>query len=332
MASKYAATHISPQGPGDARPRALQILQDEGLEEKLTGKVIFITGCSSGIGIETVRTLSKTGATVYATARDLPKAKAALGDLVEQGRVHILALDLNSLGSVRACVAQFFLQSKTLNILINNAGVMVTPEGRTADGIETQFGTNHVAHFLLFQLLKPALLSSSTSTFPSRVVMVASSGHRASEVHFENVNLEGEYHPWTAYGQSKTAMVWTANEIERRYGPRGLHAYSLHPGAIATGLQKHVTKELQEQWSTTKDLHKLFKSMEQGAATTVWAALAKELEGSGGKYLEDCQIIGPWDPATGLTGTGYAPWAYDETKAAKLWELSLELVGLEENE
>ncbi|KAF4460646.1 short-chain dehydrogenase [Fusarium albosuccineum] len=112
-------------------------------------------------------------------------------------------------------------------------------------------------------------------------------------------------------------MVWTANEIERRYGPRGLHAYSLHPGAIATGLQKHVTKELH---------------MEQGAATTVRAALAKELEGSGGKYLEDCQIIGPWDPATGLTGTGYAPWAYDATKAAKLWELSLELVGLEENE
>ena len=332
MSSKYAEAHRSLQGPGDARPTALQIVQDEGLEGKLAGKVIFITGCSSGIGIETARALSATGATLYLTARNLEKAKTALGDLLQLDRVHLLLLDLNSFESVRACAKEFLSRSSTLNILINNAAVMATPEGRTADGFETQFGTNHLAHFLLFQLLKPALLASSTPELPSRVVMVSSSGHRAGEVHFDNINLEGEYEPWKGYGQSKTAMNWTSNEIERRYGSQGLHSFSLHPGGIQTGLQKYVPQETQDQWFKVPDVYRYMKSPEQGAATTVWAALAKSLEGKGGKYLEDCQIIGPWDPATTQMDPGYAPWTYDEEKAAKLWELSLELVGLKNAE
>lgn len=329
--SKYAAVHASPNGPGDARPTALQIVQDNDLEGKLSDKTILITGCSSGIGIETARALARTDATLYLTARDLSKAKTALADLVDSEKVHLLVLDLNSLASVRACAADFLSKSDSLNILINNAGVMIPPEGRTIDGFETQFGTNHLAHFLLIQLLTPTLLASSKPGFESRVVQVSSSGHRFGEVVFDNVNLDGIYEPWKGYAQSKTAMNWTANEIERRYGSKGLHAFSLHPGGIMTGLQKFVSAEEAAAWGSNKSLARIFKSPEQGAATTVWAALDKGLEGKGGKYLEDCQEIGPWDPATGMTGPGYAPWVYDVDKATKLWEKSLEWAGEKSN-
>ncbi|KPM42505.1 hypothetical protein AK830_g4041 [Neonectria ditissima] len=332
MTSKYVSVHASPKGPGDDRPTALQIVQNEGLEGKLGGKVVFITGCSSGLGVETARALSKTGATLYLTARNQKKAKDALGDLLDLDHVHLLTLDLNSLDSVRACATEFLSKSKTLNILINNAAVMATPEGQTADGFETQFGTNHLAHFLLFQLLKPALLSGSDESFASRVVMVSSSAHRGGQVHFDNISLKGIYDPWKAYGQSKTAMIWTANEIDRRYGSEGLHAFSLHPGGIMTGLQKHVPQETREYWATNEVITPFMKSTEQGAATTVWAAVAKALEGKGGKYLDDCQIIGPYDPKTGDIGPGHASWAYDEEKEARLWDVSMEMVGLKDAE
>ncbi|KAK1622799.1 short-chain dehydrogenase [Colletotrichum phormii] len=309
MSSKYASSHVSPQGPGDARPTALQIIQDECLEGKLSDKVVLITGCSSGLGVETARALLATGATLYLAVRNPAKARATLGDMSQNDRVHLLTLDLNDLSSVRACAAEFATKSKTLNILINNAGVMATPEEKTADGFETQFGTNYLAHFLLSQLLNPILLASSTPESPSRLVNVSSSMHRACEVQFDNLNWTGNYDPWMAYGQSKTALVWMANEVERRYGSKGLHDFSLHPGGILSGLQKH-----------------------QGAATTVWAAVSKDLEGLGGKYLEDCQIIGAWDPATGEIGPGYATWAYDQEKAEKLWPLGLKLVGLSDTD
>lgn len=331
MATKYAAAHKSPNGPGDSRPTALQIIQDEQLEGKLTDKVILITGCSSGLGIETARALAKTGATLFVTARDPHKAKAALGDLLESDKIHLLKLDLNSFASVRACASEFLSQShQKLNILITNAGVMATPEGKTADGFETQFGVNHLAHFLLLQLLKPTLLSSSTPTSPSRVVFVSSAAHRISTVHMDNLSLAGEYDPWKAYGQSKTAIIWTANEVQRRYGSKGLLAFSLHPGGISTGLQQHVPDEVQQSWGADKSFALLWKSPEQGAATTVWAAVAKDLEKHGGKYLDDCQIAGPHDPDTGLLGAGYAPWAYDEVNAAKLWDASMKMVGMDE--
>ncbi|KAJ5588116.1 hypothetical protein N7537_010794 [Penicillium hordei] len=331
MATKYAASHEAPNGPGDSRPTALQIIEDEGLEGKFADKVFLITGCSSGIGIETARALSKTGARIFVTARDTQKAKAALGDLLESNQVQLLVLDLSSLASIRACAAEFLSQSQKLHVLIMNAGVMATPESRTVDGFEMQLGVNHLAHFLLFHLLKPTLLGSSTPNFPSRVVFVSSSGHRMSTVHLENLDLDGEYEPWKAYGQSKTAMIWTANEVERRYGSSGLHAFSLHPGGIATGLQQHLPKEVMEGWAKDESFARIWKSPEQGAATTVWAAVAKVLHGKGGKFLEDCQIAGPHIPETGLLGLGYAPWAYDEQKEAELWERSSELVGLDKD-
>ncbi|KAH9209794.1 short-chain dehydrogenase [Leptodontidium sp. 2 PMI_412] len=332
MTTQYAAVHTSLNGPGDARPTGLQIVQNEGLEGKLDGKVILITGCSSGLGVETAKALFTTGATLYLTARDLSKAKSALGDeLTTSPRVHLLELELNSLDSVRTCASKFLSESQKLNILIANAGVMSCPEGRTKDGFETQLGTNHLAHFLLFNLVKPALLASATPEFNSRAVILTSVAHRFSEVMWDNMNMGGTYDKHLAYGQSKTCSLWTANEIDRRYGGKGLHAWAVHPGGILTGLIQHLSEEEKAGLAADPTLLKSFKNPQQGAATTTWAATAKALEGKGGKYLEDCQIGRAWAPEDGQWGVGYASWAYDADKEARLWAKSLELVGLKDD-
>ena len=330
--SRYAEAHKSPQGPGDARPTALDIVKDEGIVGKLAEKVFLITGCSSGIGIETARALSATGAKLFLGVRDIAKGVSALADILEPGRVELLKIDLNSLESVREGARTFLQKSKSLNVLINNAGVMATPKGKTADGFETQFGTNHLAHFLLFQLLKSTLLASSTPNFNSRVVTVSSSGHRVSGILTEDYNFEHtEYNPWVAYGQSKTANIYVANEIERRYGYQGLHALSLNPGGIWTELYVHVSAVEQESWSEDEAIRQFMKSSAQGAATTVYAAISKDWEGKGGRYLENCADTSPiLEP--GPISPGYAPHAYDEEKEKKLWLDSLKLVGLEVDE
>jgi NAD(P)-dependent dehydrogenase (short-subunit alcohol dehydrogenase family) len=324
MTSKYTAAHEKPEGPGDARPTVSQVIEDYALEGKLSGKVVLITGCSSGIGVETARALYRTGATIYATARDAEKAKAALNDLEDPSRVHVLPLDLSSLDSVRACATHFKSKSTQLHILIENAGVMACSESRTADGFETQFGTNHLGHFLLFDLLKDTMLRSSTPAFSSRSIILSSCAHQAGSVHFGNLSLEGEYEPWKAYGQSKTANIWMAREVEKRYGSRGLHSWAVHPGNIATELQRHIPNQVKQAWADDSHLAKTWKNPEQGAATTVLAAASPELEGKGGLYLEDTQVAKP--PGTGISG--YADWAYDEGGPGKLWEISVELLKL----
>lgn len=211
---------------------------------------------------------------------------------------------------------------------------MATPEGRTKDGFELQFGTNHVAHFYLFQFLRETLLSSSTPDFPSRVVGVTSIGHRLSGVRFDD-NFEftrDPYNPIVSYGQSKTANIWFANEIERRYGARGLHATSLHPGGIMTGIQVHA-------WDPNNPPAMLkepkvanyFKNTEQGAATSVYAALSAEWKDKGGRYLSDCVEQGPFkhpEEPLFVGDDGYEKWAYDTEGEARLWKESLRLVGL----
>jgi len=157
---------------------------------------------------------------------------------------------------VRSFAAAFLALSQTLHILISNAGVMACLEGRTADGFETQFGTNHLVHFLLTQLLLPTLQASSTPAFYSRVIVLASSGHRHGGINFHNLNFEGEYNPWVAYGQSKTANIYTASEVERRYGSKGVHAWSVHPGMIMTGLAKHVPAEMLEALAQNPDVRR----------------------------------------------------------------------------
>jgi NAD(P)-dependent dehydrogenase (short-subunit alcohol dehydrogenase family) len=238
-AAHWEALHANPSGPGDARPTALSIVRDEQLVNRWTDKVIFLTGASGGIGVETARALHATGAHLFLPVRDVKKGEAVVQDILAnsegKGKIDLLPLDLTSLQSVRQCVTDFLQRSQKLNVLILNAAVMATPEGHTEDGFELQLGVNHIAHFLLFQLLKPTLLASSTPQFASRVVAVSSSAHGQSPVLFGDYDLKTRgYEPWIAYGQSKTANIYLATEIERRYGSRGLHANALHPGNVST--------------------------------------------------------------------------------------------------
>lgn len=334
-ASRYAETFKNTKGPGDARPTAQQIVEDKGLVgDKLAGKVFLVTGCTSGIGVETARALHTTGADVYMTVRDVPKGEAVAKSIKEtsggQGKVELIKLSLDSLASVREAAADFLSKSSKLNVLVCNAGVMACPEGTTQDGFETQFGVNHLGHFLFFQLLKDALLKSSTPEFNSRVVMVSSSGHRAGGIRFDDIDFKkGDgYSPWVAYAQAKTANIYMANEIDRRFGAQGLHATSLMPGGILTELARHLDPEVLKGWDKYKSV---MSSTEQGAATQVWAAIGKEWEGKGGKYLEQVQEIGP-APESGGEGLtpGYAAHAYDADAAKQLWELSNKLVNYQE--
>ncbi|KAG8156879.1 hypothetical protein KVR01_013292 [Diaporthe batatas] len=341
--SRYAEAHKPENitGPGDGRPTALQVLKDEGAEGKLAGKVIVITGTSSGIGIETARVLKLTGARLFLTARNLDKAKTALGDVLEPGRAELVEMDNTSLASVRAAAADVLSRSGgQVNILINNAGIMAVPTlQHTKDGFEMQFGVNHLSHFLFFNLLRPALLASATPAFSSRVVNLSSSGHNVSpamtetgDYNFEKAGASG-YNQWVAYGQSKTANIHMANEIERRYGSRGLHANSLHPGVIFTNLMQFMDPAQLVEMGKSDEARRMMKSVEQGAATTVWAAIGKEWEGKGGEFLADVGRTGPADVSIPepMTRGGYASYAYNPEAEAKLWKDSLKMVGLEDD-
>ncbi|KXH45559.1 short chain dehydrogenase [Colletotrichum nymphaeae SA-01] len=324
-------------------PNGLQIVQDQDLVGKLPHKVILVTGVSSGLGIETLKALAATGATVYGTARDLSKARAALdenGDdesLASAPNIHLLEMDLASLDSVRAAAADFKRRSDRLDILINNAGVMYTPEGsRTKDGFEMQFGVNHLAHFLLFTELRDLMASSSTPGSAARIVNVTSSGHRLQEMNWSDVNFSqpGAYEGYRAYGQSKTANILMANGVDRRYGRAeggGIHGYSVHPGTAMTGLPVEV-KEQMEALRGNEAAWRTVKSPAQGAATAVLAALGKEFEGRGPFYLEDCEVKGETRENLGWMGEGYASWAWDRGEEERLWALSLEMVGLPREE
>ncbi|KIX05562.1 uncharacterized protein Z518_06434 [Rhinocladiella mackenziei CBS 650.93] len=270
----YLAQHANPSGPGDHRPTALQIIKDD---DAWLDKVALVTGGTSGIGIETVRALHATGANTFFTARDEKKADAVIKDVKStspgKGSVQVIKMSMDSLESVKAAAKKFLGESGgKLNILVNNAGIMATPESKTVDGFERQFGVNHLAHFALTGLLLPALISSSRPDFNSRVVSVSSSSHRYSGIHWDNVNLMGCYDPYVAYGQSKTANIWKANYIDRVYGPKGVHALSLHPGGIWTGLQQYARPEQLAQWKADPEVTGVMKSPEQGAATSIWAA------------------------------------------------------------
>ncbi|KXH62074.1 short chain dehydrogenase [Colletotrichum salicis] len=233
--SRYAEAHQSPKGPGDARPTAFQIIQDEDLIGKLTGKIILITGANQGIGLETARALYQTGATTIFLGTSLPLPRPQPSGLCKSWKCPSTTFPPS------AKARRIFLSKSngTLNFLINNAGIMAQTKAKPVDGFESQFATNHLGHLLLFQLLKPALLASATPACASRVVAVSSMAHRASDIRFDDVNFdeEGSYEPYTAYGQSKTANIYLSNETERRYGASpGLHSTSLHPGAILTSM------------------------------------------------------------------------------------------------
>jgi NAD(P)-dependent dehydrogenase (short-subunit alcohol dehydrogenase family) len=243
--------------------------------------------------------------------------------------VELLELDAGSMESVRNAAKTFLSKEKQLNVLINNAGIMACPEAKTADGFESQLAINYLGHFLLYKLLEETLLSSSTPDFHSRVVNVSSAGHHTSSVVLDNINLDGEYEPWKGYGNAKTATIWMANEIERRYGSKGLHGFSLMPGGIASDLQRHVDPETLKQWGSSEPAQKYMMSPAQGAATTITAAFGKEWEGKGGVYLEDCQKAGPI-PEGGTLAVGVAPHAFNPEGEKQLWDLTIKMLNLSE--
>ncbi|KAF4830108.1 WW domain-containing oxidoreductase [Colletotrichum tropicale] len=308
----YDKDHEDPNGPGDARPTALKVIRDQGLDGKLQGKVFFVTGCTNGIGVETARALHATGADVYITGRDTARGEEVAKRIMHDGKpgkVVFIEMHLDSLASVRDAASKFLQLSDTLNCLICNAGVGLHPKARTRDGFEMHFGTNHLGHFALFEALKDTLLKSSSPSYPSRLVMTPT------------------YDAHSAYGASKTANIWMANEVERRYGSYHLHATSVHPGAVVSGLSRHVGEDFMKKLFGPPEIAKLIKSAEQAAATTIWAAVGAEWQHQGGKYLADVQEGVPSETCTeGRTGPGYAPHAFDEEKEKRLWELSDEIV------
>jgi NAD(P)-dependent dehydrogenase (short-subunit alcohol dehydrogenase family) len=294
----------------------------EGIE--LGGKTVLVTGGTSGLGRETVRALASKGAHVTLTARKAETGEETASAIrAETGakRIDVEELELGSLASIRAFAKRFLARNPRLDILVNNAGVMACPFGRTGDGFETQFGTNHLGHFLLTCLLAPALVKGA----PSRVVSVSSRGHHLSPVVFDDVNYERRpYEKWPAYGQAKTANVLFAVGLDRRLAQHGVRANALHPGAIITQLGRHMQQEDYE-FIQSRNRGMQFKSVEAGAATAVFTATAPELEGRGGLYLEDCHVAGVNDAPDALDGV--KSYALDTNNAERLWALSEKLVG-----
>ncbi|KAL3467169.1 hypothetical protein BJX64DRAFT_300780 [Aspergillus heterothallicus] len=335
--SRYAAVHSNPQGAGDDRPTALQIVKDNDLEGKLTGKVAVITGISAGLGVEVVRALAATGATLYLTARDIPKAESALDDILQRDRMHLIHMDHNSLASVRIAAEKILAQTSAaktgVNLLICNAGIMCLPARElTVDGHEVQFQTNHLSHYLLFSILRPALLAGAAASpdFHSRVVLVSASGHRAHGLNAsDDYNFEkSEYSPWAVYAQSKTANIYMANEIERRYGARGVHGLSLHPGIIQTGLSRHLPRQQVETMLANENIVRGAKNIKQGAATIIYAAVDRDWEGKGGRYLVDCREAEEGPNDRDILSLAYTGHTYHEEDEERLWRDSEKIVGV----
>lgn len=293
----------------------------------LTGKFVIVTGGSSGLGEETARAVASAGAEVLISARDPARGDASvarIGDEVPGARISCEIMALDDLESVRRFAEAVLRVHPRIDILINNAGIMATPFSRTRDGFESQLGTNHLSHFLLTALLMPALLRAA----PARVISVASAGHHMSDILWDDPNFERRaYDKWLGYGQSKTANILFAIELSRLWADKGVKAYAVHPGAIRTGLSVHFSPDDRAAINQMVDgagAALEMKTIPQGAASTVWAATAPELEAHAGAYIEDCGISGPGEPGS---FAGQAPWAMDGEAATRLWGMSERLIA-----
>lgn len=301
---------------------------DEVLEGiNLAGKRAIVTGASGGLGEETARALASKGAAVTITARDMAKGESA-AERIRQSTgnqdVDVAELELSVPDSVRAFAKNWLDEHDTLNLLINNAGVMACPLMRTKEGWEMQFATNHFGHFLLTNLLLPALRNGA----PARIVNLSSRGHRMSDITFDDIHFDNrDYDKWVSYGQSKTANILFSVELNKRLASSGITANAVHPGGIQTDLGRHLSQEDIEALlaRTGRSGGIKFKTIPSGAATSVWAATSPELEGKGGHYLEDCHI---GEPVGGdLGGDGYEAYALDEASAERLWAYTEETLG-----
>lgn len=295
----------------------------------LGGKRVLVTGVSAGLGVETARVLAAHGAEVTGTARDLAKAKRAL-DEAGAGPVELIQMDLASLDSVRAAAEQLVADGRKFDLVIANAGVMATPLGHTVDGFETQFGTNHLGHFLLINRIAQLIKDGG------RVVSLASAGHRFADVDLDDPNFEHTpYEPFIAYGRSKTANVLFAVELDRRLRDRGIRAAAVHPGGIMTELGRHMSDEQMQALidslggaSEDGELAFELKTIPQGAATSVWAGVVADGDAVGGRYCEDCHVATRvTDEPLGPGSEGVRPYALDPERAKALWALSEQLVG-----
>ncbi|MEQ0564966.1 SDR family NAD(P)-dependent oxidoreductase [Amycolatopsis sp. NEAU-NG30] len=290
----------------------------------LTGKLAVVTGGYSGLGLETTRALAGAGAHVVVPARRRASAEEALAGL---GNVEVEELDLADLDSVRAFAERFTASGRRIDLLIANAAVMACPETRVGPGWEAQFATNHLGHFALVNRLWPAIADGA------RVVSVSSRGHHYSPIRWDDVHFTRGYEKWQAYGQAKTANVLFAVRLDELGAARGVRAFALHPGSILTPLQRHIPLEekIERGWIDEAGNPLMqFKTPEQGAATTVWAATSPQLAGMGGLYLEDCDVaeLAPAD-AEGLAPSGVRHYAVDREQAERLWTLSAQLTGVD---
>jgi len=302
----------------------------------LSGKRVLVTGVSAGLGVETARALAAHGAHVVGAARDLAKAAKATESVkaaaeCSGGAFELIELDLASLASVRAAADELLAKGEPFDLIIANAGVMACPLTYTADGFEMQFGTNHLGHFVFVNRLAPLL------SYGGRLVNLASSGHRFSDVNIEDPNFERtQYDPWAAYGRSKTANILFAVEFDRRHRARGVRATAVHPGGIQTELGRHIGQKGLEELVTTLNATRAsqgkppfqFKSIPQGAATSVWAGVVADAEEVGGRYCEDCHVAGLLTgEGSDMISEGVRAYALDPDRAAALWAKSEELVG-----
>ncbi|OXM60312.1 SDR family NAD(P)-dependent oxidoreductase [Amycolatopsis vastitatis] len=290
----------------------------------LTGKLAVVTGGYSGIGLETTRALTGAGAHVVVPARRRATAEEALAGIEN---VEVDELDLGDLESVRAFSERFLATGRRIDLLIANAGIMACPETRVGPGWEAQFATNHLGHFALVNRLWPAVAEGA------RVVSLSSRGHHYSPIRWDDVQFANGYEKWQAYGQAKTANVLFAVRLDELGAEQGVHAFALHPGGIMTPLQRHLPRAemIERGWIDEAGNYLMeFKTPEQGAATTVWAATSLQLAGRGGLYLEDCDVaeLAPAD-AEGLAASGVRRYAVDREQAARLWTLSAQLTGVD---
>ena len=319
-----STTDQSPIGSGfDASSTAADVLA--GLD--LTGRLAVVTGGYSGLGLEATRALTDAGAHVVVPARRPDAAREALAELAHPDRTEVDELDLADLDSVAAFAGRFLDTDRSVDMMIDNAGVMACPETRVGPGWEAQFATNHLGHFALVNRLWPAIARDGGA----RVVSVSSRGHHRSDVDLDDPDFTATpYDKWAAYGRSKTANVLFAVHLDALGAAAGVRAFALHPGGIMTPLQRHLPREemVAAGWIDEDGtvVNTSFKSPAQGAATEVWAATSPQLDGRGGLYLEDADVAAV---ATESGASGVRPYAVDADTAARLWTLSAQRTGVD---
>ena len=303
----------------------------------LRGKRILVTGVSAGLGVETARSLAAHGAHVVGAARDLTKAKSATAEVQDNaakngGSFELIELDLANLKSVRACADRLLAKGEPFDVVIANAGVMATPFGHTADGFETQFGTNHLGHFVLVNRIAPLIRTGG------RLINLSSAGHRYSNVDLEDPNFERTpYDPFVAYGRSKTANILFAVAFDKRHHNRGVRAAAVHPGGIQTELGRYtdrsrlekIIEQINQQLAAEGKPPFQWKTIPQGAATSVWAAVVAPADEIGGRYCENCHVgtIVPDQVTINAISEGVRAYALDPKTAEALWKKSEEMVG-----